>query len=87
MSLQRIRYVIGNVWGIPENSPKDDPEHKWIICRDEKVWRALCNQNLETPMTDFFIYPIMSIWREMNREEAKRCPECLAIEANQYFPL
>jgi hypothetical protein len=87
MSLCHIPHVIGNVWGIPENSPKDDPEHKWVIRGDEKVWRALCNQNLETPMTDFFVYPIMSIWQESKREDANLCPDCLAIEANQYFPV
>ena len=85
MSLKYIERVIGNVWGIPKNSPKDDPEHKWIIQGEEKVWRALCNKNLELPMTDFFVYPIMSIWQEEDREKANKCGGCLAIEATQYF--
>jgi len=78
--------VIGSIWGIPENNPLTDPEHLWVIRYDEKVWRALCNPALEAPMVDFFVYPILRIWREEDRSIAEFCPKCLAIEAESFYP-
>ena len=93
MSLVWIRPIIGSIWGIPsidgkeKGKPGQGPEHRWIIRGDEKVWRALCDPALETPMFDFFVLPIFGIWQEADRSVADICPECLAIESESYFPV